>query len=93
MLPAFSAFVIFAFVWFLTLLCVLPWGTPTQAEAGEVVEGTPRSAPHNLNVKRKLVVTTAIATVIWAAICAVILSGRVSINDIDVFHRWMTGQP
>jgi len=92
MLPAFSAFVIFAFVWFLTLLCVLPWGK-TQAEAGDVVLGTPRSAPHNLNFKRKLLITTIIATVIWAAICAVILSGRISIHDIDVFHRWMTGQP
>lgn len=92
MLPPFSAFVIFAFVWFLTLLCVLPLQTRTQGEAGQIVEGTPSSAPHNLNFPRKLLITTIVAAIVWAIICGIILSGWITIRDVDLFHRWMMGE-
>jgi hypothetical protein len=32
-------------------------------------------------------VTTIWATVIWAAICAVILSGWITVADLDIFGR------
>ena len=40
-----SALVLFAVIWFVTLLVALPIGLTTQEEAGEVVPGTPASAP------------------------------------------------
>jgi len=87
-MPVFSAFVVFSFVWFITLLCVLPLRMKTQGEAGSVVLGTPSSAPDNPQMRRKLVITTIVATVIWAVIVAVIVSEVISIEDMDVLSRW-----
>lgn len=89
MLPPFSAFVLYAFTWFLTLLVVLPLRVTTQGEAGSIVEGTPQSAPHNLNIRRKFVITTIAATLIWAVLATIILSRWITLDDIDVLHRWM----
>ena len=89
MLPLFSAFILYAFVWFLTLLVVLPLRLTTQGEAGDVVTGTPQSAPHDPRIGRKFLITTVAATVVWAVIAGIILSGWVTIEDIDVLHRWM----
>jgi hypothetical protein len=42
-----SAIVLFAVIWFMTFLVVLPLGVQTQAEAGEIVPGTHGSSPAN----------------------------------------------
>lgn len=80
-----GAFVLFSVTWFMVFFCVLPWRYTSQDEAGEVVPGTPRSAPadHMLGLKAKI--TSVIAVVIWAAICAIILWGGIGINDLDIF--------
>ena len=80
-----GALVLFAVTWFMVFFCVLPWRFTSQDEAGVVVPGTPKSAPadHLLGMKARL--TTGIAVVIWAAICATILWGGIGINDLDVF--------
>ena len=80
-----GAFVLFAVTWFMVFFCVLPLRFTSQADAGTVVPGTPQSAPAEENVGRKARITTWVAIVIWAAICAVILWGGIGINDLDVF--------
>lgn len=90
-MPVFSAFVLFAFIWFLTLLVVLPLRLQTQGEAGSIVPGTPQSAPANLRFGRKIVLTSVVATVLWAALVTVIVSGAISIADMDSFSRWVWG--
>ena len=80
-----GAIVLFSVTWFMVFFCVLPLNFTSQDEAGSVVPGTPRSAPAGFVVRRKAFVTTWVATVIWAAICAVILWGGIGINDLDVF--------
>lgn len=87
----FSAFVLYAFIWFLTLLVVLPLRLQTQGEAGEVVPGTPQSAPANLNMRRKLAMTTIAATLVFAMVATVILSGWIKVEEIDVIRRWSQG--
>ena len=82
----FSAFVLYAVIWFLTLFVVLPLRLTTQAEAGRVVPGTPESAPVDARMKRRLWVTTLIGTVIWAVVATVILSGWISVSDLDIFY-------
>lgn len=84
-MPVFSALVLFAFIWFLTLLVVLPLRLQTQGEAGTVVPGTPQSAPANLRIGRKFAITTAAATLVWGIVVAVIVSGFISIADVDAF--------
>ena len=80
-----GALVLYSVTWFMVFFCVLPLRFTSQAEAGEVVPGTPRSAPSDHLVGKKAWVTTLVATVIWAALCAVILWGGIAINDLDVF--------
>ncbi|PJN95437.1 DUF1467 domain-containing protein [Amaricoccus sp. HAR-UPW-R2A-40] len=83
----FSAAVVFAVVWFLTLFVVLPIGLRTQDEAGDVEPGTPASAPSGRIMRRKFLIVTAVALAIWAAICAVIIWGGITIRDLDVWGR------
>ena len=82
-----SAIVLFAVVWFMTFFVVLPLRMQTQDEAGEVVPGTPRSAPADVQIGRKARITTFFAVPIWAALVAIILSGWVSVRDLDWFDR------
>lgn len=82
-----SAIVLFAVVWFMVLFIVLPLRLETQGEAGEVVPGTHKSAPMDAQIKRKAKITTYWALPIWAVLATVILSGWISVRDIDWFDR------
>ena len=82
-----GAIVLFAVIWFVTLLVVLPIGLRTQGEDGEVVPGTPASAPADARIGRKLFWTTVVAIALWAPLCAFILWGGVTVRDIDFWGR------
>jgi predicted secreted protein len=82
-----AALVLFAVVWFLVLFVALPIGVRTQAEDGRVEPGTPASAPSAPEHRRKLLLVTGIAVALWAAICAVILWGGITVRDLDVWGR------
>lgn len=82
-----AALVLFAVTWFMVFFCVLPLRFTSQAQAGEVEPGTPKSAPSDHLVGKKAKLTTLIAIVIWGMLVAVILSGKITIRDIDWFHR------
>ena len=79
-----AAFVLFAVCWFLTLFVVLPLRLTTQGDSGTVEPGTPAGAPQGFVVARKMRLTTLVATVVWALISAVILSGWISVRDFDI---------
>jgi predicted secreted protein len=79
-----SVIVVYAVTWFMVFFVVLPLRLVSQAEAGSVVPGTPASAPAGFVVRRKAFVTTIVATVLWAAICGIILSGWISVRDFDL---------
>jgi predicted secreted protein len=51
---------------------VLPFFAHTQGEAGEVVPGTPESAPHKINLFKVFFVNTTVAVVTFAGVYAVI---------------------
>lgn len=83
-----SALVLLAVIWFLVLFIVLPFRLTTQDEAGEVVPGTPGSAPVNPQIRHRAKIVTLIALPLWAITCAIILSGRITVDDFDLFHRF-----
>ena len=82
-----GAIVLFAVIWFLTLLVLLPVGIRTQEEAGDVTPGTPSSAPEDPMIGRKLLWTTGITLALWLPLCALILWGGLTVRDIDIWHR------
>jgi predicted secreted protein len=74
----FSALVVWLIIWWLVLFIILPIGIRGQAEEGDIVKGSEPGAPHTLNIKRKFIQTTIIASVLWVLTCGLILSGWVS---------------
>ena len=61
-------------LWFITLFAVLPFFAHTQDEAGEVVPGTPESAPHKINLLKVFAVNTLVACVTFAGVYTVIVN-------------------
>jgi predicted secreted protein len=59
-------------LWFITLFAVLPFFAHTQDEAGDVVPGTPESAPHKINLLKVFLVNTIVAAVSFAGVYTVI---------------------
>ena len=49
-----SALVLFAVIWFMLLLMALPMRMKSQEEDGEVVPGTPASAPVDPMIGKKM---------------------------------------
>ena len=84
-----SAMVLYAVIWFLTFLVVLPIRVKTQGDLGDIVPGTHAGAPEVHNLRKKAWITTAAAFVLWAISCTIIISGWISIADIQAF----TGGP
>ncbi|NJM81241.1 MAG: DUF1467 family protein [Tabrizicola sp.] len=82
-----AALVLYSVTWFMVFFIVLPLRLTAQSDTGTVVRGTPRGAPAEEIVGRKAKLTTLIATVIWMAICGIILSGWITIEDLDWFDR------
>jgi predicted secreted protein len=82
-----AAVVLFSVTWFMVFFIVLPLRFVSQADAGEVVPGTPKSAPAGDVVVRKAKITTVVALVVWGVLVAIILSGWISVRDFDVMHR------
>lgn len=82
-----GAIVLYAVSWFMTFFVVLPIRTQSQDEANHVEPGTPPGAPAQEIVGKKARLTTLIATPLWLLICGVILSGWITIKDLDWFGR------
>jgi predicted secreted protein len=79
-----GAFVLYVICWFMVFFIVLPLRLTTQGDAGSVVAGTPAGAPAGFVVRRKARLTTIIATLVWAALAGIILSGWISVEDFDL---------
>ena len=62
-----TSIAIYFIIWWVVLFAVLPWGVHSQHESGEMAPGTDPGAPVLANIKRKLVWTTVVATVVFAA--------------------------
>lgn len=81
-----AAIVLFSITWFMVFFIVLPLRFVSQGDAGDVVPGTPKSAPAGDVVVRKAKITTVVAVVIWAILYGIIVSGWITMRDIDVMH-------
>jgi predicted secreted protein len=82
-----TGIVLYLVIWFLVLFVVLPLRLETQGDRGEVEPGTPAGAPANLDMWKKARLVTWVAAIVWAVVAGVILSGVISVRDIDWFGR------
>ncbi len=82
-----AAIVLFAVIWFMTLLVVLPIRIKTQGDLGEIVPGTHAGAPEVHHMKKKMWITTGISAVLWAIIAGIIVSGVISVQDFDWLNQ------
>lgn len=77
-----SAIVLFAVIWAVTFFLVLPWGQVSQYEAGDVVPGTPASAPSDAMIRKKLIITTGVSIVAFILAFCIIYFRWVTIDDL-----------
>ncbi|QDC10858.1 DUF1467 family protein [Oceanicola sp. D3] len=83
-----AALVVLAITWFMVLFLVLPVRMKSQQEAGDVVPGTHAGAPADFRLGKRLKITTLIAVPVAGLICAVIISGVITISDFDLLERF-----
>ncbi|MCQ0990022.1 DUF1467 family protein [Jiella marina] len=79
-----SALAIYFIIWWTTLFVVLPFGHRSQLESEEVILGTTSSAPAEHRMGRKLIVTTILATVVFA--CFYVVTQVYGLGPDDLPH-------
>ena len=67
-------------IWWTVLFAVLPFGIKTQGEAGDIVPGTPSSAPTTTNMKRVAGITTLVSLLVFAIVYVVVRLRLVSVD-------------
>jgi predicted secreted protein len=78
-----TAFAIYFVIWWLTLFLTLPFGVRSQHEDGEGVAGTDPGAPVATRMGRKLIWTTVISAVIYAAGLAAYEAGLLNVERLS----------
>jgi predicted secreted protein len=74
------AIAIYVVIWWTVLFAILPFGVRTQAEDGEVVRGTPESAPTRPRLLRVLLLTTLVSGLVFASLWAAV---RVDLINLE----------
>lgn len=80
-----SGLVLFAVIWFMTFLVVIPIRIQTQGDLNEIVPGTHAGSPEHHHLRKKAWITTGVSVVLWAIIGGTILSGKITVRDLDTF--------
>jgi len=62
-----SSVAIYFIIWWMVLFVVLPWGVRSQDESGGRAAGTDPGAPVLAHLGRKLIWTTVLAGIVFAA--------------------------
>jgi predicted secreted protein len=81
-MPVTIAIAVFFLIWWIVLFAVLPWGVRSQQEGGEVVPGTDPGAPTIPRLGRKLLWTTIVSAVIFAACYVVYVNRLVTLEGL-----------
>jgi predicted secreted protein len=77
-----TALAMFFLIWWVVLFAVLPWGVRSQHEGGEIAPGTDPGAPVMPRLGRKLMWTTLVAGIVFAAFYVVYTDRLVTINGL-----------
>jgi predicted secreted protein len=77
-------------IWWIVLFAMLPIGVRTQEEEGEVAPGTAESAPHAPKLLPKMLATTLVASIVFAALYAIIVHRVITLDQIPFLPRYET---
>lgn len=80
-----SAFVLYACIWAIVFYIVNPLWQTSQSEAGEVVPGTPASAPVDHMLRKKVIITTVVGTALFVLAFCTIEFGWLTLDQISLF--------
>jgi len=82
-MPITTAVAIFFLIWWVVLFAVLPWGVRSQHEGeAEIAPGTDPGAPAIPHLRRKLIWTTLVSAVIFAACYFVYVNRLVTLESL-----------
>jgi predicted secreted protein len=83
------ALALYFIIWWVVLFAMLPIGVRTSEEAGEkTTPGNAESAPHAPNLLPKMVATTVVASIVFAALYAIIVHHVITLDEIPFFPRY-----
>lgn len=80
------AIALYFVIWWTVLFAVLPLGLRTQGDEGEVVPGTPESAPARPRLVRLFLINTVVAAVVFAIVWSAIVYKWIPIGSIPLPH-------
>ncbi len=82
-----SVIAIYFIIWWLVLFMVLPFGIRNAHEAGEVVEeGNEPGAPTNPHLVQKAIITTILATAVFAVFYLAVTQDWLSLDDLPFYN-------
>lgn len=81
-----SGLVLFAVFWWMSFFVVLPFKVKTQGDLGDVEPGTHAGAPQVHHLKRKALIATGIAAVLWIIVAPIIIMGWLPISEMELFQ-------
>jgi len=78
-----SAIVLYCVIWAILFYMINPLWQTSQSEDGKVTPGTPASAPINPMIRKKAIITTVIATVLFAMAILTLEYGWITLDDVS----------
>ena len=82
------AVAIYVVIWWIVLFAMLPIGVRTSEEGENASPGTAESAPHLPNLLPKMVATTVVSSIVFAALYAIIVYHVITLDQIPFFPRY-----
>jgi len=82
-----TGLILYLIIWVVTFMAAVPIRIKTQGESGEIVPGTHSGSPEQHHLKKKALIVTAVAAVVWGIVATIIITGAITVEDIDMFNR------
>jgi len=73
---------IYFIIWWLVLFTVLPWGVRSQQEQLDVVPGTDPGAPAIHGLRKKVIWTTVVATIVFGVFYWAFVTRAIAFEDL-----------
>ena len=81
----YGGIITFVVLWWIVLLCVLPFGIVSQTESGKITTGTDYGAPIKSNIKKKLIIATGVTFIFWLVIFIIMQNNMIELSQFSVF--------